>query len=167
MTDDVIESDDDNNDVIDDIITIPVEEMSVKNEVFNLNMDHNEFGQNQMTHNSMNHNQMIHNQVLQSSRKNVPLYSNNDSKRKFNRIEFDWSMQMTNQKKQKSSALEFKRIKTPESRLSSSSFSSGLPSSTDYEEPSSPPASLNGFTTHVINQENYHRNELILVYGLI
>ena len=176
MTDDVIESDDDS----DDVITIPVEDenMSVKNEIFDLRMPQNDISQSQMTHNpmthspmthnKMSHNQMNHNQMLHSLRQNVQF----ESKRKFNNAQFqnqiqrkpsDWSMQMTNQIKKPESSLQFKPLNTPESsssRLSSSSFSSGLPSSIDFDQPGSPPASLDGFTTYVINQENFHRNEL-------
>ena len=170
MTDDVIESEDGSDDVIDDIITIPVEDMGVKSEIFDLRMGQNQMTPNQMTHNSMthnqmNHNQMNHNQMLQSLRQNIQLSVNNDSKRKFNGAQFqnqNRSVRPSDWSKPDTSSLQFKPINTPESRLSSSSFSSGLPSSIDFDQPGSPPASLDGFTTYVINQENYHRNDLIL-----
>ena len=172
MTDEVIDSD---YDADDDIITIPVDEMEmaghmVKSEMFDGVTHTHKMSHNQMTHNRMTHNQMSHNQMLQSLRQNVPFSGHSDSKRKFNSAQFqnqrsvqpsDWSIQMTNQmKKSESSSLQFKPVNTPESRLSSSSFSSGLPSTIDFDEPGSPPASFDGFTTYVINQENYHRNEL-------
>ena len=155
MTDEVIESEDSS----DDVITIPVEDMCVKNEIFDL----------RMAQNQMNHSQITHDQMLQSLRQNAQFSANNDSKRKFNGAQFqnqrsvqasDWSIPMKKNLSSEASSLQFKPINTPESRLSSSSFSSGLPSSIDFDQPGSPPASLDGFTTYVINQENYHRNEL-------
>ena len=177
MTDEAIESEDGSDDVIDDIITIPVEDIGVKSETFDLRMAQNQMTQNQMTHNSMtqnqmNHSQITHNQMLQSLRQNAQFSANIDSKRKFNGAQFqnqrsvqasDWSIPMKKNLPSEASSLQFKPINTPESRISSSSFSSGLPSSIDFDQPGSPPASLDGFTTYVINQENYHRNEL--TYG--
>ena len=177
MTDEAIESEDGSDDVIDDIITIPVEDIGVKSETFDLRMAQNQMTQNQMTHNSMtqnqmNHSQITHNQMLQSLRQNAQFSANIDSKRKFNGAQFqnqrsvqasDWSITMKKNLPSEASSLQFKPINTPESRISSSSFSSGLPSSIDFDQPGSPPASLDGFTTYVINQENYHRNEL--TYG--
>ena len=174
MTDEAIESEDGSDDVIDDIITIPVEDMGVKSENFDLIMAQNQMTQNQMTHNSMTQNQMNHsqitpNQMLQSLRQNAQFSANNDSKRKFNGAQFqnqrsakasDWSIPIKKNLPLEASSLQFKPINTPESRMSSSSFSSGLPSSIDFDQPESPPASLDGFTTYLINQENYHRNEL-------
>lgn len=172
MTDEAIESEDGSDDVIDDIITIPVEDMGVKSESFDLRMAQNQMTHNSMTQNQMNHSQITHNQMLQSLRQNAQFSANNDSKRKFNGAQFqnqrsvqasDWSIPMKKTLPSEASSLQFKPINTPESRLSSSSFSSGLPSSIDFDQPGSPPASLDGFTTYVINQENYHRNEL--TYG--
>ena len=173
MTDEIIESEDGSDDVIDDIITIPVEDMGVKSDIFDLRMAQNQMTQNQMTHNHVSHSQMTHDQIIQSLRQKAQFSINNDSKRKFNGAQFqnqrsvqasDWSLPMKKNIPPEASPLQFKPINTPESRLSSSSFSSGLPSSTDFDQPGSPPASLDGFTTYVINQENYHRNELILNY---
>jgi len=173
MTDDIIESEDGSDDVIDDIITIPVEDMGVKNEIFDMRMTQNQMTQKQMNHNQMSHSQMTHNQIIESLRQKAQFSINNDSKRKFNGAQFqnqrsvqasDWSLPMKKNLPPEASPLQFKPIDTPESRLSSSSFSSGLPSSIDFDRPGSPPASLDGFTTYVINQENYHRNELILNY---
>merc|ERR1719259_526307 len=112
---------------------------------------------NSMTRNQMNHSQITHNQMLQSLRQNAQFSANNDSKRTFNGAQFqnkrsvqasDWSIPMKKNLPSEPSSLQFKPINTPESRISSSSFSSGLPSSIDFDQPGSPPASLDGFTTY-------------------